>query len=62
MAPVIAFGSMKVLNQFTEEEDRFTININSVISGKSLTKNEAILDTGKPPIANGKYACTTRDC
>ena len=47
VAPIIAIGSLKVINEFSDDQSRFTITVNSALSGKSFeSKNKAIFDTG----------------
>ena len=47
VAPLVAYGGSKVLNQYDHEKERFAIKINSAISGRShVSKDKAIFDTG----------------
>ena len=47
VAPIVKVGSSKVHNEFDDDEGRFTIKVNSVLSKCSIeSKSKAIFDTG----------------
>ena len=47
VAPIMIYGSSKVINQYDAESERFTIKVNSALAGRScVSVGKAILDTG----------------